>query len=100
IRDSSVTGVQTCALPILRSGMTETADPLNRPLKRGWTTGSCATAAARAAYELLMTGSCPAIVDIALPGGRRASFAVAIHEAEGEIGRASCRERAGVRDAG
>ncbi|MDU6239983.1 MAG: cobalt-precorrin-5B (C(1))-methyltransferase [Bradyrhizobium sp.] len=75
--------------------MTETADPLNRPLKRGWTTGSCATAAARAAYELLMTGSCPAIVDIALPGGRRASFAVAIHEAEG--GRATAGV---VKDAG
>ncbi|MGY4309724.1 cobalt-precorrin-5B (C1)-methyltransferase [Bradyrhizobium sp. USDA 4369] len=75
--------------------MTETADPLNRPLKRGWTTGSCATAAARAAYELLVTGSCPAIVDIALPGGRRVSFAVAMHEAEGE------RATAGVvKDAG
>ncbi|GLH79376.1 cobalt-precorrin-5B C(1)-methyltransferase [Bradyrhizobium sp. SSBR45G] len=52
----------------------------NRPLKRGWTTGSCATAAARAAYELLATGSCPAMVEIALPGGRRVSFAVAMHE--------------------
>lgn len=51
-----------------------------RPLKRGWTTGSCATAAARAAYELLLTGTCPAMVEIALPGGQRASFAVAIHE--------------------
>ena len=59
------------------------ADPSNRPLKRGWTTGSCATAAARAAYELLITGSCPAMVEIALPGGRRVSFAVAMHEADG-----------------
>ncbi|MGJ4932342.1 cobalt-precorrin-5B (C(1))-methyltransferase [Bradyrhizobium sp. HKCCYLS2038] len=60
--------------------MMELADPPNRPLKRGWTTGSCATAAARAAYELLITGSCPAMVEIALPGGRRVSFAVAMHE--------------------
>ncbi|MGJ5177679.1 cobalt-precorrin-5B (C(1))-methyltransferase [Bradyrhizobium oligotrophicum] len=61
--------------------MMEPADPPNRPLKRGWTTGSCATAAARAAYELLITGNCPAMVEIALPGGRRVSFAVAMHEA-------------------
>ncbi|BAM88798.1 cobalt-precorrin-6A synthase [Bradyrhizobium oligotrophicum S58] len=63
--------------------MMGTADPSNRPLKRGWTTGSCATAAARAAYELLVTGNCPTMVEIALPGGRRVSFAVAMHEADG-----------------
>ena len=63
--------------------MTGTADQANRPLKRGWTTGSCAAAAARAAYELLITGNCPAMVEIALPGGRRVSFAVAMHEADG-----------------
>ncbi|WP_035643478.1 cobalt-precorrin-5B (C(1))-methyltransferase, partial [Bradyrhizobium sp. ORS 375] len=60
--------------------MTGSAVTPNRPLKRGWTTGSCATAAARAAYELLITRHCPAMVEIALPGGRRASFAVAMHE--------------------
>ncbi|MFN5454426.1 cobalt-precorrin-5B (C(1))-methyltransferase, partial [Bradyrhizobium sp.] len=76
--------------------MTETAHPLNRPLKRGWTTGSCATAAARAAYELLMTGSCPAIVDIALPGGRRASLAVALPEAGGGRAPAGGGKDAGV----
>ncbi|WP_316205870.1 cobalt-precorrin-5B (C(1))-methyltransferase [Bradyrhizobium sp. SZCCHNS1012] len=63
--------------------MKETADPPNRPLKRGWTTGSCATAAARAAYELLITGNCPAMVEIALPGGRLVGFAIAMHEADG-----------------
>ncbi|WP_240535668.1 cobalt-precorrin-5B (C(1))-methyltransferase, partial [Bradyrhizobium sp. STM 3809] len=55
-------------------------DPPNRPLKRGWTTGSCATAAARAAYELLITGDCPDMVEIGLPGGRRVGFSVAMHE--------------------
>jgi cobalt-precorrin-5B (C1)-methyltransferase len=59
--------------------MTETAERPERPLKRGWTTGSCATAAARAAYELLVTGNCPAAVEIVLPGGQRISFAVAMH---------------------
>ncbi|MGJ4906003.1 cobalt-precorrin-5B (C(1))-methyltransferase [Bradyrhizobium sp. HKCCYLS2058] len=63
--------------------MMDIADPPNRPLKRGWTTGSCATAAARAAYELLITGNCPAMVEIALPGGRRVGFAIAMHEADG-----------------
>ncbi|MGJ5064945.1 cobalt-precorrin-5B (C(1))-methyltransferase [Bradyrhizobium oligotrophicum] len=63
--------------------MMDIADPPNRPLKRGWTTGSCATAAARAAYELLITGNCPAMVEIVLPGGRRVGFAIAMHEADG-----------------
>lgn len=60
--------------------MIETTPSPERPLKRGWTTGSCATAAARAAYELLLTGTCPAMVEIGLPGGQRVSFAVATHE--------------------
>ena len=64
----------------MRCQMIETATRPERPLKRGWTTGSCATAAARAAYELLVAGACPAMVEIGLPGGRRVSFAVATHE--------------------
>jgi cobalt-precorrin-5B (C1)-methyltransferase len=46
-------------------------------LRRGWTTGACATAAAKAAYAALRTGHFPDPVDIPLPGGRRASFALA-----------------------
>jgi len=75
--------------------MTGTAAPPKRPLKRGWTTGSCATAAAGAAYELLMTGNCPAVVEIALPGGRRVTFAIAMHEAGGASATAGV-----VKDAG
>src|SRR5947209_544451 len=60
--------------------MVESGERPERPLKRGWTTGSCATAAARAAYELLVTGSCPDMVEIALPSGQRVSFAVAVLE--------------------
>jgi cobalt-precorrin-5B (C1)-methyltransferase len=52
-----------------------------QPLKRGWTTGTCATAATRAAYEALITGECPDPVEIGLPSGARVSFAVAIFEA-------------------
>ena len=49
----------------------------NPALRRGWTTGACATAAARAAYEALLTGTFPDPVAIRLPRGRRASFALA-----------------------
>jgi cobalt-precorrin-5B (C1)-methyltransferase len=48
-----------------------------RPLRRGWTTGACATAAAKAAYEGLLTGEFPDPVAITLPGGQRPAFALA-----------------------
>jgi cobalt-precorrin-5B (C1)-methyltransferase len=54
------------------------------PLRRGWTTGACATAAARAAFQALVTGTCPDPVEIELPSGARAAFAVAtfVHDRE------------------
>ena len=48
-----------------------------RPLRRGWTTGACATAAAKAAYAALLAGRFPDPVTIALPGGGAAAFALA-----------------------
>ncbi len=48
-----------------------------RPLRRGWTTGTCAAAASRAAYQALLTGVFPDPVDVLLPGGARPSFALA-----------------------
>jgi cobalt-precorrin-5B (C1)-methyltransferase len=62
---------------------TSMADVPAGPLRRGWTTGACATAAARAAYEALITGDCPATVEIILPNGTRPSFAVATFERTG-----------------
>ncbi|MFD1108456.1 cobalt-precorrin-5B (C(1))-methyltransferase [Pseudoroseomonas ludipueritiae] len=47
------------------------------PLRRGWTTGACATAAARAAWTALLTGHFPDPVEILLPRGERPSFALA-----------------------
>ena len=42
-----------------------------RPLRRGWTTGTCATAAAKAAYAALLTGEFPDPVEVTLPRGER-----------------------------
>ncbi|TDX67103.1 cobalt-precorrin-5B (C1)-methyltransferase [Methylosinus sp. sav-2] len=54
------------------------ADPTKPPLRRGWTTGACATAAARAAFVALVSGrEPPDPVEIGLPGGRRVAFALA-----------------------
>jgi cobalt-precorrin-5B (C1)-methyltransferase len=58
------------------------AAPPDRPLRRGWTTGACATAAAAAAYEVVLGGELPDPVTIELPGGKRPSFAVAMSRAE------------------
>ena len=52
--------------------------PPDRPLRRGWTTGTCATAAAKAAYTALLTGEFPDPVEITLPRGERPSFALAV----------------------
>jgi cobalt-precorrin-5B (C1)-methyltransferase len=49
-------------------------------LRRGWTTGACATAATKAAFAALVTGNFPNPVEIALPKGERASFSLALSE--------------------
>ena len=46
-------------------------------LRRGWTTGACATAAAKAAYAAVLTGAFPDPVDIPLPRGGRVAFTLA-----------------------
>jgi len=46
-------------------------------LRTGWTTGTCASAAAKAAVQWLVDAEPPASVDVALPDGRRVSFPVA-----------------------
>ena len=46
-------------------------------LRRGWTTGACATAAAKAACTALLTGDFPYLVEIELPSGKRVSFSLA-----------------------
>lgn len=67
----------------------------DRPLKRGWTTGACATAATRAAYEALKCGHEPATVEIALPSGQRVVFAVAWLKREADSSAAGVIKDAG-----
>ena len=50
------------------------------PLRRGWTTGTCAAAAARAAFAGLLTGRFPDPVTIRLPRGEAPSFPLALAE--------------------
>src|SRR5438876_12447801 len=58
------------------------------PLRRGWTTGACATAAARAAFAALLTGRFPDPVTIRLPRGEAPSFALALAELGAGVARA------------
>jgi len=45
-------------------------------LRMGWTTGTCAAAAAKAAVAALVTGQPQRSVEVGLPSGRRVTFAV------------------------
>jgi cobalt-precorrin-5B (C1)-methyltransferase len=49
-----------------------------RGLREGWTTGTCASAAAKAAAVGLAAGTPPSTVEVPLPGGRRAVFTVEV----------------------
>ncbi len=66
-----------------------------KPLRRGWTTGACATAASKAAFTALLAGHFPDPVTITLPRGKRTSFSLG-HECL-ESGRATAGI---VKDAG
>lgn len=52
------------------------------PLRTGWTTGACATAATKAALTALVSGTFPDPVTIRLPGGQEPAFALTL-EAQG-----------------
>lgn len=49
-------------------------------LRRGWTTGACATAATKAAYAALLGHEFPDPVSITLPKGEQPAFALALAE--------------------
>lgn len=78
--------------------MSETSDITpaeDRRLKYGWTTGACATAAARAAYVALVTGKFPNPVTIVLPKGQTPDFALASSSVEDGLARAAIIKDAG-----
>jgi cobalt-precorrin-5B (C1)-methyltransferase len=54
-----------------------TAKVKQRALRTGWTTGTCSTAAAKAALTALLTGAPQTTVDVELPSGKVVSFDVA-----------------------
>ncbi|CUH40898.1 cobalt-precorrin-6A synthase [Jannaschia seosinensis] len=64
-------------------------------LRRGWTTGACATAACKAALEGLWGGTIPDLVTIRLPRGETPTFALS-HA----VGGADWAEAGIVKDAG
>lgn len=64
-------------------------------LRRGWTTGACATAATKAALTALMSGEFPDPVTIRLPRGEEPAFALAF-ECLGD----GCATAGIVKDAG
>lgn len=66
-----------------------------RPLRRGWTTGACATAAVKAAYGALLGQGFADPVSIRLPRGGAATFALAERRLDGDAAVAAI-----VKDAG
>lgn len=64
-------------------------------LRRGWTTGTCAAAASKAACLALVSGKFPDMIEVTLPGGQTPSFALAVEETGEGFARAGI-----VKDAG
>jgi cobalt-precorrin-5B (C1)-methyltransferase len=64
-------------------------------LKRGWTTGACATAATKAAYTALLTGVFPDPVSITLPKGQQPAFPLALAELNNGVARVGIIKDAG-----
>ncbi|MGI9372320.1 MAG: cobalt-precorrin-5B (C(1))-methyltransferase [Hyphomicrobiales bacterium] len=57
--------------------MARTTSEQRNALKRGWTTGACATAATKAAFTALLSGMFPDPVEITLPKGKKPAFPLA-----------------------
>jgi cobalt-precorrin-5B (C1)-methyltransferase len=64
-------------------------------LRRGWTTGTCATAAAKAAATALVRGAFPARVAVTLPRGGCAEFTPAARHLDAAAATAAVRKDAG-----
>lgn len=64
-------------------------------LRRGWTTGTCAAAASKAACLALLSGKFSDPVEVTLPSGQTPSFALAVEEAGEGFARAGIIKDAG-----
>ncbi|MDO3705230.1 cobalt-precorrin-5B (C(1))-methyltransferase [Micromonospora sp. C28SCA-DRY-2] len=84
--------------PLREPDLPRTAKVRPTALRTGWTTGACATAAAKAAVTALVTGVPQREVEIGLPAGRRVRFAVS--RCELAAGPAPWAEAVVVKDAG
>ena len=71
------------------------AEPLTQTLRRGWTTGACAAAAAKAAASALLGAGFPDPVTITLPQGQTPAFALAMQERSADFARAGIIKDAG-----
>lgn len=60
------------------------AHHVRRGMREGYTTGACATAAAKAATIGLLSGAIPTAITIALPAGRDATFTLHRRERDGQ----------------
>jgi cobalt-precorrin-5B (C1)-methyltransferase len=78
-------GVATCDCRLPSSAPLPIVAPMTRKpqseLRRGWTTGACATAATKAALVRLWSGAFPRDVTITLPKGETPTFPLALAEA-------------------
>ncbi len=70
-----------------------------KDLRKGYTTGACATAATAAAFEALLGGDFPDPAIITLPRGERVSFALATRE-KGEDAKGTHATAGIIKDAG
>lgn len=66
-----------------------------KELRRGWTTGTCAAAAAKAACMALLRHDFPDLIEVTLPGGQKPAFALAMEERGPDYAKAGI-----VKDAG
>jgi cobalt-precorrin-5B (C1)-methyltransferase len=85
-------------LPVTERGVTAIDEGMEidpKTLRRGWTTGTCAAAAAKAACLALMGKGFPDLVEITLPGGQRPGFTLALEEAGDGFARAGIIKDAG-----
>lgn len=68
---------------------------MDKPLRKGWTTGACAAAAAKAAWSALAIGRFPDPVTIQLPRGETPSFSLSRAERGEDWARAAVIKDAG-----